>query len=288
MRVAGFLKPSGLASFVLVLVLAPLWLRAQELPIFDAHVHYSYDAWERVPPREAIGLLRKAGVRRALVSSSNDDGNQKLYAEAPDIILPSLRPYRTRNDIGTWFRDETVAAYIEERLKRYRYAAIGEFHVYGADADAPVARRVVQLAKQHKIFLHAHSDVDAVERLFRQDPDARILWAHSGFERPERVREMLRRHRNLWCDLAFRNDHARNDNEGGKLDPDWRAAFLEFPDRFMVGTDTYTPERWYYVGEHANWSRAWLADLPRDVAERIAFRNGEALFGNMMMGKGQP
>jgi hypothetical protein len=257
---------------------APWAWAAEVLPIFDAHVHYSQDAWERMPPKEAIALLRKAGVKRALVSSSNDDGNQKLFAEAPDLILPSLRTYRTRGDISTWFKDDGVATYLQERLKKYRYVAIGEFHVYGADADAPVARLAVQLAKQHKLFLHAHSDVEAVERIFKQDPDARVLWAHSGFERPEKLREMLRKHKNLWCDLAFRNDHA----PAGKLDPDWRAAFMEFPDRFMVGTDTYTAERWHYVVEHANWSRGWMTDLPRDVAERIAYRNGDAIFGSML------
>ncbi len=251
---------------------------AEPLPIFDAHVHYSEEAWQRLPPKDAIALLRKAGVKRALVSSTNDDGNQKLYAEAPDLILPSLRTYRTRGDISTWMRDEGVARYLQERLAKYRYAAIGEFHVFGADADATVARLAVQLAKKHKLFLHAHSDIDAVERIFKQDPDARVLWAHSGFERPEKVREMLRKHKNLWCDLAFRNDHAA----GGRLDADWRAAFVEFPDRFMVGTDTYTAERWHYVVEHANWSRGWLAELPRDLAERIAYRNGEAIFGNLM------
>jgi hypothetical protein len=54
---------------------------------------------------------------------------------------------------------------------------------------------------------------------------------------------------------------------------------MEFADRFMVGTDTFTPERWHYVPDHASFSRAWLADLPRDVAEKIAWKNGEALFG---------
>ena len=263
---------------VLVL-LAPCWADGQELPIFDAHIHYSHDTWERVPPKDAISLLRKAGVKRALVSSSNDDGTQKLHAEAPEIILPSLRPYRMRGDISTWTRDPAIVTYLEERLKKYRYVALGEFHVQDAEADAPVVRRVVQLAKQYGLFLHAHSDAEAVERLFKQDPAARILWAHSGFAPPQKVREMLRRYRNLWCDLAFRTDHA----SGGKLDPDWRAAFMEFPDRFMVGTDTYTAERWPYVVEHANWSRGWLAQLPQDVAERIAYRNGERLFGGMFV-----
>jgi predicted TIM-barrel fold metal-dependent hydrolase len=135
---------------------------------------------------------------------------------------------------------------------------------------------MVQLAKQHGLFLHAHSDADAVERLFRQWPDARILWAHSGFERPDAVRAMLRKHRNLWADLAFRTDEA----QGGKVDAEWRKAFTEFPDRFLLGTDTYTPERWYYVPEHAVWARGWLADLPPEIAERIAYRNGEALFAS--------
>jgi hypothetical protein len=251
---------------------------AAEPPIFDAHLHYSHDAWETVPPQEAVAILRKAGLKRALISSSGDDGQQRLLALAPDLVITELRPYRSRGEIGTWFRDESVIGYLEDRLKRYRYAGIGEFHLYGADADLPVPRRMVQLARERGLFLHAHSDVEAVERLFRQWPEARILWAHSGFERPEKVREMLRKHRNLWCDLAFRTDHAR----GGKVDADWRAAFLEFSDRFMVGTDSFTPERWHYIGEHASWSRQWLADLPPDVAERIAWKNGETLFGGLL------
>ena len=230
-------------------VLIPLSAWGADLPIFDAHVHYSHDAWESLPPKDAVALLRKAGLKRALISSSGDDGQQRLYAEAPDLVLPSLRPYRSRGEISTWVRDDSVPVYLEERLKKFRYVALGEFHLYGADADLPVPRRLVQLAKRHQLYLHAHSDVDAVERIFRQDPGARVLWAHSGFERPEKVREMLRKHRHLWADLAFRSEHGL----GGKVPAEWRAAFLEFPDRFLVGTDTFTPERWHYLVEHAQW-----------------------------------
>jgi hypothetical protein len=255
-----------------------LWLTAAtafaaELPIFDAHLHYSHDALDVLPTADAIALLRKAGVRRGMVSSSDDEGTQRLYAAAPDLVFPELRPYRKRSDVATWVRDEGIVQYVEERLRKYKYVAIGEFHLYGADADLPVPRRMVELAKQHRILLHAHSDADAVERLFRQDPEARILWAHAGFERPERVRELLRKHKNLWADLAFRTDHG----SGGQPPPEWREAFLEFPDRFMVGTDTYIAERWHYVPEHAAWSRAWLATLPPEVAAKIAYQNGEAM-----------
>jgi hypothetical protein len=247
---------------------------AAELPIFDAHLHYSHDAWEDLPPPAALGLLRQAGVRRGLMSSSGDEGQQRLAALAPDVILPSLRPYRKRGDQNSWYRDPTVPAYLEERLAKHRYVAIGEYHIFGADVDRPVPRRMVELARKHGLVLHSHSDADAIERQFAQWPQARILWAHSGFDSPERVRAMLKKYPALWCDLAFRTDHA----PGGQLAPEWKALFLEFPDRFMVGTDTFTPERWPYVVEHARWSRQWLAQLPQAVAERIAWRNGETLF----------
>jgi hypothetical protein len=261
-------------------LLAPAAVGAAEapFPIFDAHLHYSHDAWERLPPAAAVALLRQAGLKRAMVSSSSDDGTQALFLAAPDLVLPVLRPYRTRAEIGTWINDASVIPHLEKRLATYRYVALGEYHVYGADADLPVVRRVVQLARENSLWLHSHSDSDAIDRQFMQDPGARILWAHSGFEPAERVREMLRRHPRLCCDLAFRSDHA----SGGSVDAAWRGAFLEFPDRFLVGTDTFTPERWYYVVEHANWSRRWLADLPRAVGERIAWKNGDALFSGML------
>jgi predicted TIM-barrel fold metal-dependent hydrolase len=207
------------------------------------------------------------------VSSSDDDGTQMLAAEAPDLIVPALRPYRSRGEIGSWMKDASVVDYLEQRLAKHRYVAIGEFHLYGADADLAVPRRMVALAKDHGLLLHAHSDADCIERLLLQWPEARILWAHSGFERPDAVRALLRRHPRLWCDLAFRGDHA----SGSTVDPGWRAAFDAFPDRFMVGTDTFTPERWHYIPVHAQSSRAWLASLPPALAEAIAWRNAEAL-----------
>ena len=253
---------------------------AAPMPIFDAHLHYSHDAWETLPPKDAIALLRKAGLKRAMVSSSSDEGTQMLFAEAPDLIIPSLRPYRMRGELSTWMHDASVVAMLEQRLAKYRYAAIGEYHIYGKDADLPVMRKVVGLAKKHRIFLHSHSDADAIERQFQQDPSARILWAHSGFDAPDKVGAMLGRYPNLWCDLAFRSDHAVM----GRIDPNWRKTFIAYPERFVVGTDTFTPERWYYIGEHANWTRTWLTGLPTDVAERIAYRNGEALFASLLKG----
>ena len=72
-------------------------------PIFDAHVHYSHDAWANLPPADAIAILRKAGIKRALVSSSGDEGTQRLVALAPDLIIAfaaSLPHARRRQHLG--------------------------------------------------------------------------------------------------------------------------------------------------------------------------------------------
>ncbi len=247
--------------------------QADDLPLIDTHIHYSHDAWDMLPPEKAVALLRKAGLKHAFVSSSSDEGTQKLYEIAPDLIVPVLRPYRKRGETGSWLHDETVINMLEERLAKHKYAGIGEFHVFGDDINLPVMRRVIELAHEYHIFLHAHSDAKAVENIFKLQPDARVLWAHSGFDQPSEIRNMLTKYPNLLADLAFRNEQATN----GEVDPDWKALFMEFSDRITVGTDTFTPERWFYVEDHATWSREWLNTLPEDVRDKIAFKNAEAL-----------
>ncbi len=246
---------------------------AQDLPIFDAHMHYSHDAVLAVPPEQVVDILRKAGVKKALVSSSDDRGTQLLKAAAPDIIVPALRPYRRRGLINTWMHDASVIDYLERHLAENHYEAIGEFHAYGDDIQTDVIQRMIEMAKERNLLLHHHGDREALDLIFDTWPEARVLWAHSGFEGPEDVVDALDTYPRLWADLAFRSEMASR----GDLKDEWRAAFEAHPDRFMVGTDTFAPERWYYVGPHAEFSRGWLAQLPNEIATNIAYANAERM-----------
>ncbi len=259
--------------FVGSLVATTPALAETAMPIVDVHVHYSHDSVEMTPPEIVIGLMKKAGLRHALVSSSDDNGTQLLSKLAPDLIIPGLRPYRQRGETGTWFSDPAALQYVKDRLATNRYASIGEFHLFGADADLPIPREIVKLAKQHNLILHAHSDAEAVRRLFKQDASIKVIWAHSGFDSPEEVAEMLAAYPNLWADLAFRSDMGTSDG----VNPGWKKVFEAFPNRLMVGTDTYTPERIHFIPEHANSSRQWLAALPNELANNIGWRNAERL-----------
>lgn len=243
----------------------------KDSPIFDAHIHYSQDVWEAVPPEDAIRRLREAGIERAMVSSTSDEGTQMLYAVAPDLVIPVLRPYRKFGTTSSWMYDKTVIQYLEERLAKYRYVAIGEFHLDGAEADLPVVRAVVQLARQHKLMLHVHSDADAIERIFKHDPAAQIIWAHAGFEEGYVVNDLLDQYENLWVDLSFRHEIYTN----GHFLPGWHQLLVDHAGRFMLAIDTYIPQRWLKVQSVMNWQRKFINALPADVAKRIAWENGE-------------
>ena len=53
---------------------------------------------------------------------------------------------------------------------------------------------------------------------------------------------------------------------------------LRHPERFLVGSDTWIDARWDSYGSLMTEYRGWLAQLPREVAEKIAYRNAERLF----------
>lgn len=247
-----------------------------DLPIVDVHIHYSDGSWAEYTPAAVIGILDGAGVVLAFVSSTPDEGTVRLHQAAPDRIVPVLRPYRASGQLTSWHADPAVLPYLEERLARGIYRGIGEFHLYGAaEAGSPVVRGVVELAARHGVFLHCHCDPEAIAVLAAVRSDVRVLWAHAGWAGPGQVERLLDTHPGLYVELAMRPDVAGS----GTLDPDWRGVFLRYPQRFMVGTDTWTSWRWASLPAVQSATRAWLRELPPEVAQRIASGNARELAG---------
>ncbi|MFN0315442.1 MAG: amidohydrolase family protein [Burkholderiales bacterium] len=254
---------------------------AGELPLFDAHLHYSANAWEEFPPQAVIELLDRAGVKKALLSSTPIEGTLKLYNHAPDRFIPELRVYRKTKSLDTWpaeramwFKDPELIPFLERELQRGIYRGIGEFHVNGHEVDTPVMRKLVDLAVSHNLHLHAHSDAEAIALLFSFNAKARIIWAHAGMSTPPKViGEFMARYPALWADLSYRDV-----TTGDSIDPEWKELLLKFPDRFLYGSDTWMPFRWPQVPALAQEARHWLNQLPPDIAQRIAYKNAEKLF----------
>src|SRR5437870_5843171 len=250
------------------------------MPIFDAHLHYSRESWTAYP-REKIGaLIDSVGVRSALVSSAPDEGTFRLRAVMGDRIIPMLGPYRNGADVFSWTRDGTEVTYVQSSYRAGVHRGFGEFHLNVGQTALPVVKSVLAFATEKNLFLQPHADARAVAELLGVvGADRVVLWAHAGVTAtPDEIDALLAKWPNLWTELSLRDDVAPQ----GTLDPKWRALLTKYGGRFMVGTDswpvggTYTGnERWDAYTQIVRGIRGWLARLPPDVAEAIAYGNAE-------------
>ena len=257
----------------------PIGSAIEAVPIFDAHVHYKQPAWGPFPPATVIQLMDKSGVAMALVSSTPDVGTIRLWEYAKGRIIPELRPYHGSAGSSNWLKASGMAAYLRERLERYPHQGIGEFHLTQVDAsDEVLLRQVTQMAKQRKIPIHVHSGAEQVRLLYRLEPTLTIIWAHAGMSEPAAiVEDMMSRYATLYADTSYReHDILQSATE---IAADWRKVIERFPDRFMVGSDTWVNSQWDDYDQLIALNRRWLSLFPRKIAEAIAFRNAEQLFG---------
>jgi hypothetical protein len=252
----------------------------EPIEIFDAHLHYNWEPKPYYQLDEVLALFRKHRVTGILATSRPNTGTHTLTdAKAEDLqVVPFIRPYRIRADMGSWFNDPVIFDLVQEEFKRGYYRGIGEFHLFGKAADTEMVKKTVEFAVANNLYLHAHADDEAVEILMKHNPRARIIWAHTGFSlASERVSAMLAKYPKLWGELSYRGGIT---DGSGKLTPEWRALFERYPDRFLLGSDTWVPERWASYGEIIAGYRGWLAQLPPQVAKQIAHGNARGLFAD--------
>jgi hypothetical protein len=265
-------------------------------PLFDTHLHYNQEAWDGntgpYPPADALARIQRNGVKALVANSRPNTGTQTLAAaretrEAGVSVVPFVRLYRNRADYDNWFRDDSIYEMVQTELARGTasgaYKGLGEFHLYdSANANGPVAKKLIVLAEQKKLAVLAHVDDVAIDLLMAHAPSdgrtLRLIWAHTGIGGPPvaRVQALLERYPLLMGELSYRPGLTC---DGGVLCPEWRALILKYPERFMVGSDTWVNQRWSAYDEIMRGYRTWLGDLPPDVAQRVAWGNAAALFG---------
>jgi hypothetical protein len=267
------------------LLLAGLPLSAQAAvyqgPIFDAHLHYNDDAQQPHPPADVLARMARAGVRGALVNSRPNDGTLRLVAAGGPQWVPFVRLYRNRADYSGWFADASIRRMVLDLLAKGSLAGpfrgLGEFHLYNsAHADGPTAIALMKLARERGLTVLAHVDDVAVDKLLGHAPGASLIWAHTGIagEPLARVSELLAKHPGLRGELSYRPGLTFD----GTLDAEWRALLMQYPQRFLIGSDTWIAPRWqHYEALFASY-RGWLSQLPAEVAQHVAWGNAAQLF----------
>jgi predicted TIM-barrel fold metal-dependent hydrolase len=260
-------------------------------PLFDAHLHYNDEAQSPHPIPDVLSRMQRNGVRAIIANSRPNDGTKNLAsakeqtAKAGVTVVSFIRLYRNRADYGNWFRDETIYQMVQDELAKGTasgaYRGIGEFHLYDSqNANGAVAAKLMKLAEEKNLAVLAHVDDVAIDLLMAHAPKktVKLIWAHTGIggASSERVRALMKKYPSLMGELSYRPNLTGSD---GKLTPEWRALVMEFPGRFMIGSDTWVNQRWLYYDDLMKGYRTWLGDLPAAVARQVAFENGYALFG---------
>ena len=270
-------------------------------PLFDAHLHYNEEAWNGQvgphPVSDVLARMKRNNVQAVVANSRPNDGTRAL-ADARDAtraagvtVIPFVRLYRNRADYDNWFRDPTIFEMVQSELAQGTaagpYKGIGEFHLYdSANANGPTAKKLMVLAEEKSLVVLAHVDDVAIDLLMANAPSKgqklRLIWAHTGIggASAQRVDALFGRYPLLMGELSYRPGlTCGGDGRAGTLCPEWRALLLKYPGRFLIGSDTWVNQRWQYYDELMQGYRAWLGELPPDVARRIAWDNGASLFG---------
>ena len=265
-------------------------------PLFDAHLHYNDEAFEGPtsphPPADVLSRMQRNGVRAVVANSRPNVGTLELAASpltrsAGVTVIPFVRLYRNRADYDNWYRDESIYAMVLAELARGTaagpYRGLGEFHLYdSANANGPVAKKLMALAQDKDLVVLAHVDDKAIDLLMANTTSkgqrVRLIWAHTGIGGAPvaRVEQLLTRYPMLMGELSYRPGLTC---EGGKLCPEWRELLLKFPGRFLIGSDTWVNQRWSDYDGLMKGYRTWLGELPPETARRIAWGNGAQLFG---------
>ena len=248
-------------------------------PLFDAHMHYNAADAAHYSAQQILKTLDNSGVSQAAVTGTPADLVRQLYQQAPDRFVPLLGVYRSHDEKLHWAHDATLPARIEAELAKGGWRGIGELHLFANDRHSPVFRHIVTLAEHYKLPLLLHADPAVIDTVYDIAPGLPVIWAHAGtFPYPDLVADYLQRYPALCVDLSVRDQRIAPD---GILDDDWYELFVSYPERFMVGIDTYSTSRWHDYAGVVQQIRHWTRQLPEDIAARLTYLNAAMIFNKV-------
>ena len=125
-------------------------------------------------------------------------------------------------------------------------------------------------------------NISGFERLLAHNREARIVWAHGGWDLTgERtvalMRSLLERHPNLHMSIKLDPRGPQGTSPltpDGMLRAEWLALLRAFPDRFVIGSDQFFEEG----AERLALARKLVDALPSDVARRVASENARRIY----------
>jgi hypothetical protein len=281
-------------------------------PIFDAMAQIESGKSDTV-----ISALNESGVYRMAIFArlhrkrNGESSVISLKKRVPlKIILGTPKPFDQRGDLSDYFVEQT-----SNHLSDKSYQFIGEIMFAHADKShgeqtatgeryvAPNGKNVIKLLtvlEKSNMPVMTHWEVYDWNRdwpefhaLYSRFPRTVFIWPHAGFASAEQVNIVLSSHDNVMITLSKKEKDQRalssEEKEEmlggsivdncGRLLPEWRELIEMYPDRFMFATDAHKDYRWAKYTKVVKQWRSILGQLPDPVAQSLAWRNAERVYG---------
>ena len=274
------------------------------IPIIDAEFHYG-----GMDVGQIIKNMDNNGVALTWLGPNENAGSEeslRLNTQYPDKFVPTT----VHGDGPKWHGSDAVfLKQLDGEVRSGNYFAMGEFearhypsNTNNRDVHMPLNSTAFEVVFKASSdtgipFLIHHEAEDAMlpelETMLAKYPKAKLIWCHFGrnrdpvtwtkFTTPDTARELLEKYPNLYFDLLqlppgekYQNGVVQTimyDTTTSKLKPEWKQVILDYPDRFVLGSDI-NGGRFGTYGEVMDVFRHnILPELPRDVAEKVAYKN---------------
>lgn len=280
-------------------------------PLIDAVTQWDADAGKL---SDIIQTLRASGVFKAAIglrSFRTSGFSEKMLAEllAPHklfIILtsPKLFPGKiSKNSVDLLIQaiSQYNYPYVSEAMFRHADKRFGKIHAAGEIYIDPLGANTRYLLDRLKnkntpLFIHWefyrwNEDYPKFSKLFSHYPKQKFILSHMGFGSPEQMQLLFNKHPNIFATISKRNTRfeyfLNNATEQGPslLDEQnllreiWRKIFYTYSDRLIFATDAHKDYMWNNYINIIAQSRQLLGQLPIEIAERVAYKNAERIFG---------
>lgn len=293
-----------ISIFLATLGLSVSGVQASELYLIDAHSQIDHF----VDRSAIIPLMDKAGIRHVILSTRGKVTPEQITgfaAKHPDRVTASVRTKSKH------YASNAPKYYklFNKQMRMPGFGAMAEVIMWHAKKGnkapewvVPPESKQVQtalkgaLAKGWPFIIHIEfaasrspeTFMKEMEAMLEKNSDHPFALIHMGQLEAKEAGRLLARHSNINFLVSHSNPITKADSnqpwvdlfDGGQsLAPRWKALFVKYPDRFILNFDNVFEEHWgdKYVRQAALWRKA-LAELPADVASKVAHENAERLW----------
>lgn len=197
--------------------------------------------------------------------------------------------------------------YVSELMLKHADKSVVDFQTekgeYVVDLDDPFLHKLIrkinltdpEIAIQiHYELYNLPEDIYKLEVFLLRHKETKFVLSHMGFSAPEDLTPLMRKCNNLYVSISKKitkynitRDPKKEKqvarailNENRKIsDNIWIDFLIEFQDKILFATDANYMFLWKNYEVLIEDGRAFLGQLPVEIAQKIAYKNSENLYG---------